>query len=109
MKMKNVFSMKTLSVAVIAAIALLYSCKKDDNSLSSTDSQNVNSESVSASSTNETADIAGTVVNNSNDTQLSGARVASTQVDWKSLDGRLAGATIVIAPCCGSTFAVPQG
>jgi len=108
MKMKNVFSLKTLSVAAVLSIALLYSCKKDNESaLSSTDSENVNSESVSASVSTETADITATVVNNSNDTQLSGGRVAATQVDWMSLDGRLKGATITITP--GGTFDIPQG
>ena len=108
--MKNVFSLKTLSVATVLSISLLYSCKKDnEDALSSADSQNVNSESVSASSTSETADISSTIINNSNDTQLSGARVAATQIDWKSLDGRLKGAEITITPENGSTFAVPQG
>lgn len=110
MKVRKMFSLKTLSTTIIACAALLYSCKKDnENQISSADSQNANSESVSAAITTETADMGTSVVANTNDTQLSGARVAASQTDWVAVDGRLKGATITITPANGSTFNVPQG
>jgi hypothetical protein len=110
MKIGKVFSVKVVSAILIASVALLYSCKKDtDNVLSSTDSQNANSESVSSATTSETADMGSSIVNNTSDTQLSGARFEANQVDWVGIDGRLKGATITITPSAGSTFKVPQG
>jgi hypothetical protein len=112
MKIKNVFTVKALSAMVVAGIALLASCSKNNDAgsvLSASDSQNVNSESVSASVSDESTDMGSTVVNNTNDTQLSGARVAATEVDWTGLDGRLKGATITITPNGNSTFSIPQG
>ncbi|MBI1770406.1 MAG: hypothetical protein HYR67_18710 [Bacteroidetes bacterium] len=95
--MKKVFSMRSLSIAAVAAIAMLACSKKDDNPLSSTDSQNVNSESVSASTSSETSDLGNSVIGNVSDTQLASAR-ESGKIDGLGLkDRRLLGATITIS------------
>ncbi len=97
MKMKNVFSLKTLSVATVLSITLLYSCKKDnESSLSSSDSQTANSESVSSSTASESSDLGNSVISNVSDTRLSSGRV-STEVTGLGLkDRRLLNATITI-------------
>lgn len=97
MNVRSTFSLKTISAAAIACAAVLYSCKKDTESpLSSSDSQNVNSESVSESNINETSDVTTAIVSNVNDTQLGAARVESS-ITGEAIDGRLKGATITIS------------
>jgi hypothetical protein len=99
MKMKNVFSVRNLSLAVVAGIFALASCSKSDNPLTSNDVQNVNSETVSSSTANEASDLANSVVSNVSDSQLAGARVSGgpvTITGLDGLDGRLSGATITI-------------
>jgi hypothetical protein len=111
MKMKNLVTFKNLSAIVVSGIVVLASCSKSsDNPLSSTDSQNVNSESVSSSTANEASDLGNSVIANVSDTQLTGARVSSgtiiiTGLDGK--DGRLKGATITIVG--SGTKAAPSG
>ncbi len=101
--------MKSLSAAVVAGILMLASCSKNNDVLNSGDTQNVNSESVSASSTSETADISTSVITYANDTKLnSGSRIAGT-IEGVLIDGRLKGATITITPNGNSTWDVPQG
>lgn len=98
MKSKNVM-MKSLSVAIVAGIVMLASCSKTtDNPLSSTDSQNVNSESVSDSYASESADIGNSVVSNVTNTQLVSGRAEGKITGLDGKDGRLAGATITITP-----------
>ncbi len=95
--MKNVFAMKSISAAVVAGIFVLASCSKsNDNPLSSTDSQNVNSESVSSSTANETTDLTNSVMSNVSNTQLAQGRVSGVILGLDAKDGRLKGATITI-------------
>src|SRR5438445_7843995 len=75
-KMKKMFTLKNLSVIIVAGVAFLYSCKKESDILSSADSQNVNSESVSASSTSETGDMGISAISNMSYTQYNGGRQA---------------------------------
>ncbi|GHN01727.1 hypothetical protein WSM22_32160 [Cytophagales bacterium WSM2-2] len=110
MKMKNVLSLRSLSIAVIAGIVMV-SCKKtDENPLNSSDSQNVNSESVADAATNEVADMGNSIVVNVTPTQYGGSRVAGDVLkDMDKKDGRLAGATITITRGIGSTKDNPSG
>ena len=108
--MKNVFSMKTLSVVAVLSIALLYSCKKDnEDSLSSTDSQNVNSESVSASATSETADVGNSIITGLNDTKLNSNTRVAGYILGETLDARLKGAKIYVIKDGASTWSHPIG
>src|SRR5260370_19937646 len=109
MKIKKMFSVKTLSVVLVSSVALLYSCKKDNDVLNSTDTQNVNSESVSASSSEETGDITLSAISNISDTQYNGGRLAADTI--KGLgdkDNRLAGAKITLT-IIGANTTNPQG
>src|SRR5579859_3518717 len=103
MKMKNVFTMKSISAAVAAGILVLASCSKSNDVLNSGDTQNVNSESVSDSYTNETSDMASSVVNNVTNSQYGGARVAGEITGLAAKDPRLTGATIILSGTGGST------
>jgi hypothetical protein len=96
MKMKQVLKMK-VAVVLLAGLAVLGSCKKtDDTVLSSDDTQNVNSESVSASTSSETSDLANSVISNVSDTQLSSGRIEGAINGLGLKDKRLEGATITI-------------
>jgi hypothetical protein len=104
MKMKNVFSLKTLSIAAALSISLLYSCKKDNESISSSDSQTANSESVSESTSTESSDMGNSVISNVSYSDLGNARVTSKSIMGLELkDPRLAGATISITGSGGSS------
>lgn len=110
MKVGKTASIKTLTAAVIACAAVLYSCKKDTESpLNSTDSQNVNSESVSASTSNEAADLGNAVITNVTNVQLASGRVAGGITGLGDLDRRLDKATITITVSPNSTKANPVG
>lgn len=107
--MKNVFSLKSLSVAVIVSMALLASCSKsDDAALSSSDSQTSNSESVSASTSSEASDLGNSVISNVSNTKLSTGRVAGPITGLGDKDPRLTGATITITGT-GGTKDNPSG
>jgi len=109
MKIKNAINMKSLSAATVAGILMLTSCSKNNDVLNSVDSQNVNSESVSSSTSDEASDLGNSVITNISDSKLAGARVAGsviiTGLDGK--DGRLKGATITISGT--GTKAAPSG
>ena len=66
MKIKKMFSVKTLSVVLVSSVALLYSCKKDSDVL------------------------------NSADTQYNGGRLATDITGLGDKDNRLAGATVTL-------------
>jgi len=108
--MKNLISLKSLSTALVAALILASCSKSTDNPLSSTDTQNVNSESVADNSINETSDMTNSVAASVNNTQYASGRVDGniTTLAVKR-DGRLAGATITIAPGANSTKDSPNG
>lgn len=96
MKMKQMVKMKA-AVILLAGLAVLGSCKKtDDTVLSTDDTQNVNSESVSASTSSESSDLANSVVSNVSDTQLAGGRAEGVIAGLAAKDSRLTGATITI-------------
>jgi hypothetical protein len=96
MKIGRMFSLKTVSIAVACA-GLLASCSKSsDQVLSSTDTQNINSESVSSSTATEAADLGNAVISTTSDSRLSTAREEWTVTDPGSKDKRLTGATITI-------------
>jgi len=110
MLVRKTISLKVLSAAVIACAAVMYSCKKDTESpLSSTDSQNVNSESVSASTSNESADLGNAVITNVTNTQLATGRVEGGVTGLGDLDRRLKGAEITITIGANSTKDSPKG
>ena len=108
--MKNVFSMKSISAAVVAGILILASCAKNNDVLNSGDVQNVNSESVSDSYTSETSDMGASAVNAVTNSQYGGARIAGDITALVTAkDPRLTGATITITPDVGSTKDSPSG
>lgn len=110
MKFGKLVTVKTLSIAAVAGAALLYSCQKSSESaLSSTDSQNVNSESVSASTSNEAADLGNSVMTNTTSTQLATGRESGVITGLGDKDARLKGATITITIGANSTKANPSG
>lgn len=107
--MKNGFELKVFSAAMVVGMVMLASCSKNNDAgsvLSASDSQNVNSEAVSNSTANETADVSNTVMNNVSDTQLT-QRTESWTIDLSGKDGRLKGTTITISG--GGTKEIPQG
>jgi hypothetical protein len=103
MKMKNMFTMKTLAAATVVGILGMASCAKNDDILNAGDTQNVNSESVSETSTSETADMTNSVMSNVNDTKLGEARVAGVITGLGDVDGRLSGATITVSGTGGKS------
>src|SRR5882672_1384601 len=110
MKMTNVITMKSLSATALAGILVLASCSKTSDVLNSNDVQNVNSESVADSYTNETSDMGSSVVSNVTNTQYGNGRVSATILTGlESRDGRLAGATITLTPDGNSTKDNPSG
>lgn len=111
MKMKNVFALKA-SAILLAGLALLGSCKKnDDNALSTDDSQAVNSESVSDTQISETSDMSDAAVASvTNTTYATGSRVEGTiDISSKVTDSRLAGAKITLVTGANSTKDAPNG
>src|SRR5260221_4356409 len=109
MKTKKMFSVKTLSVVLVSSVALLYSCKRDNDILNSTDTQNVNSESVSASSSDETGDMTISAISNISDTQYNGGRLATEITGLGDIDKRFAGATVTLTLSPNSNTTTPQG
>jgi len=108
--MKKVTSLKNLSIALATGIVVLASCSKStDNALSSTDSQNVNSESLSDSYTNETADMSTSVTSNITNTKYGTGREEGLLIGLEGKDPRLTGATITLTPGNGSTRDNPSG
>jgi hypothetical protein len=102
--MKNVFGLKGISTMMIAFILILASCKKDESVLSSTDTQNVNSESVTDSYNDEGQDMSSIAVSNVKPSQFAGRVGGRTEgnglvdpvVAWQNLDDRLKCAEITI-------------
>lgn len=109
MKMKNVFSMKIVSAAVVAGIVVLASCQKDNSVLSATDTQSVNSEATSASYTSETSDMSSTVISGITDTKYGSGRTDGDIPGLGSRDNRLTGAIITIVPGPNSNKLNPSG
>ncbi len=100
--MKKVFSMKSVSAAMLAAIFALASCSKssDNPVVSSTNATSVNSESSADSYSNETADISNSVMTNAGNTTLGGSSRAESvtflPATLRHWDKRLACATVTI-------------
>jgi len=110
MKTENAFALKTISAIVIVNVALLASCSKNNDAVTSTDSDNINSESVSSSYTDETSDISNNVIIGLSSAQFGSGRVsASASFAGIKFDARLKGATVTIIPSSGSTLSNPQG
>jgi len=106
--MKNVITMKSLSTAMVAGILML-SCSKNNDVLNSSDTQNVNSESVSDSYTSETSDMATSVVSNITASTYASGRVSGAITGLGDKDGRLSGATITITPTTPINKDIPSG
>jgi len=104
--------MKAISVTLMAAILLLASCTKNNDILTSTDVENVNSESVSDSYISEASDLGNSVISTISATTYATGRV-STDITGTlaSVDGRLSGAAISIdhSGCANSILNNPCG
>jgi len=105
---KSVVSLKNLSAVMVMMFLFLASCQKDNSILNSTDTQNVNAESASASYLSEGTDVSASAVGGVSATQYSGARqdgeIVSGLVDH---DDRLKCATVTITRT--GTKANPSG
>lgn len=92
--MKKLKLMSTLAIALVLAVT---SCKKDNELLSSSDTQNLNSESVSDSYSDEANDMSNIAIGGVTDTQYAGVRTEGDSVTRLSkLDDRLKCATVTI-------------
>lgn len=109
MKPKSVS--KVVPAVILIGITMFASCKKTSDEFSSSDSQNVSSESIADAYTNETVDLGDAVVSSvSSTTYGEGARVATTiDISNEVTDPRLNGATITLATNNGSTKDNPSG
>ncbi len=103
MKIRDMM-VKRVSVASMIVVLILVSCSKNNDVLNSTDVENINSESVSDSYTNETSDMSIAVLSNVNDTQLGSSGLIS---DLGYVDSRLTGAAITVSGTGGASN--PQG
>lgn len=111
--MKKVLSLKTLVLAAAAGAMLLASCNKSNDSvISSSDSQNVNSESVADNSISESGDLSDAVATSVTATTYgTAARTEATDISSLAAmkDPRLAGATVTIMSGANSTKDSPNG
>lgn len=103
--LKSVFTLKTMSTLAIATVLTVSSCKKDNELLNSNDTQNLNSESVSDSYSDEANDMSTVATGNVDDTQFAGGRTdgrtegngpVTPKIGWGDLDDRLKCANITI-------------
>ncbi|GHN01726.1 hypothetical protein WSM22_32150 [Cytophagales bacterium WSM2-2] len=95
---KNVFSLKALTGQTVVFILMLASCQKDNDILTSIDTQNVNGESVGSSYMTESSDISTNAIGGLSTTQYSGARMDGDPVLGLDIrDGRFKCATTTIS------------
>ncbi|MCA6407696.1 MAG: hypothetical protein IM575_01070, partial [Cytophagales bacterium] len=89
--MKNLIGLKSISTLLIAFVLVLGSCSKTDDSVfNATDSQNLNSESVSDSYSDEANDMSNISIGGVSEQQYNGARTEGDPVtNLKDLDDRL--------------------
>ncbi|MFM9839542.1 MAG: hypothetical protein ACKVOQ_14835 [Cyclobacteriaceae bacterium] len=108
--MKKVVGLKSISTMMIAFVLIFASCKKDEAVLSSTDNQNVSSESVSDSYSDEAADVSNIAIGGLSNSQYDGGRVdADTVKTLKDLDDRLKCAVVTLTRSPNSTKERPIG
>jgi hypothetical protein len=95
--MKALKKLKIISTVAIALVLVVASCKKDNELLSSSDTQNLSSESVSDSYSDEANDMSNVAIGGVTDSQYAGARTEGDSVTRLSkLDDRLKCATVSI-------------
>lgn len=96
--MKNLVGLKSISTLLIAFVLVLGSCSKTDDSVfNATDNQNLNSESVSDSYSDEANDMSNISIGGVTDLQYNGSRTEGDPVtNLKDLDDRLKCATVTI-------------
>lgn len=89
---------RSFFVIVLAVVMMLASCSKstEEMTLDVTDVQNVNSESLSASTASEVADMTNSIMSNISDTKLSQTRTEWTAPDLSAQDRRLKAAVITV-------------
>ena len=103
---------KTIPVTLVAIILLLASCAKNNDTLNSSDVENVNSESVTDSYLSETSDMGNSVIAAISATTFATGRVSGDITGaLAGADGRLSGAAISIDHdgCTNSTVDNPCG
>src|SRR5882757_2394343 len=94
---KNVRSLKSGALLVVAVFIFLASCQKDSSILNSTDTQNVNAESASSAYISEGSDISANAVAGLSATQYAGTRVDGEIVNnLMGRDDRFKCATVII-------------
>lgn len=108
--LKSVFTLKMMSTLAIATVLTVSSCKKDNELLNSNDTQNLNSESVSDSYSDEATDMSNVSIAGVSDLQYAGARTEGEPVtNLKDLDDRLKCATVTLTRTPNSTRDNPVG
>lgn len=95
--LKSSIVLKAASTVAIALVLLVSSCKKDTELLNASDTQNLNSEAVSDSYSDENNDISNIAIGGVTDLQYAGARTEGDPVtNLGDLDDRLKCATVTI-------------
>jgi len=108
--LKSSIVLKAASTVAIALVLLVSSCKKDTELLNASDTQNLNSEAVSDSYSDENNDISNIAIGGVTDLQYAGARTEGDPVtNLGDLDDRLKCATIMITRTPNSTRDNPSG
>ncbi|MBS1555735.1 MAG: hypothetical protein JSU09_12500 [Bacteroidetes bacterium] len=109
--LKNLFTLKTMSTLAIAGVLTVSSCKKENElGLTATDTQNLNSESISDSYSDEAVDMSNLSIAAVTDVQYAGRTEAADPVtSLKDLDDRFRCATVTIERTPNSTRDNPVG
>ncbi len=108
LKSSNV--LKAASTIAIALVLLVSSCKKDTELLNASDTQNLNSESISDSYSDEANDMSNIAIGGVTDVQYGNARTEGDPVtNLGDLDDRLKCATVTITRSPNSTTTNPIG
>ena len=108
--LKSTITLKAASAMALAFVLFLSSCKKDNELLNSSDTQNLSSESISDSYSDEANDMSNIAIGGVSDLQYAGARTEGDPVtNLGDLDDRLKCATVTITRSPNSNTSNPIG
>jgi hypothetical protein len=108
--LKSSIVLKAASTVAIALVLLVSSCKKDTELLNASDTQNLNSESISDSYLDEANDVSNIAIAGVSDVQYGDARTEGDPVtNLGDIDDRLKCATVTITRSPNSNTTNPVG
>ncbi|MCE2958428.1 MAG: hypothetical protein ACK5UP_17030 [Bacteroidota bacterium] len=108
--LKSSIVLKAASTVAIALVLLVSSCKKDAELLNASDTQNLNSESISDSYLDEANDVSNIAIAGVSDVQYGNARTEGDPVtNLGDIDDRLKCATVTITRSPNSNTTNPVG